>query len=423
MTEKEELISQSGIYIEEQLSPNISVTPEGYIICENVAIARTGILKYAPGEMPGTPSVDGYIHITRSEQEVFDTIAMQSFEGKPVTIDHPSDFVDSTNWKEYAVGVTHNIRRSDDLLMADLLITDADAIKRITEKGLREISCGYTSRMDTGNQTMIRGNHIALVNNGRAGPICSIRDSKTEKEEIMSQKTSFKDSLKQFLGMVDSEAVKLIATYDAAPEEKEAVEDEEPEVEAMDSAVEARFSKIEDILAQLLDAKCKDADPVAELEATDSEDEPDGDEVKDSDEEIIEDSEDEPEDVKNEDSAELNRLVAQAEILVPGIKLEVSTKDSSGKTVVDLQKCKLQVLTEFLEVRDGRSIIGVVSGHKDINTLSADAIDIVFDNAVRAKATMNNKAFTSVSVVDAAPTVVHKTVQQKIEEINNLHKK
>ena len=170
----------------EQLGPKRELTPEGFLCCYDVPIARTGTMLYAQGEVPVEAGADGIIRIHRDPEEVFAPIAMASFNGKPVTNDHPPQKVDPLSWKDYSVGVALNPHRGDgalldsDFLYADLLIQDADAIRDVRE-GKREVSAGYDAeytqiRPGEGRQHLIVGNHVALVDRGRCGPKCFIGD-------------------------------------------------------------------------------------------------------------------------------------------------------------------------------------------------------------------------------------------------------
>ena len=62
------------------------------------------------------------------------------------------------------------------------MIYDPMLIDEITSKET-EVSCGYDCFWELGNdntiiQKQIRGNHIAIVKNGRAGHRVAVRDSK-----------------------------------------------------------------------------------------------------------------------------------------------------------------------------------------------------------------------------------------------------
>lgn len=175
------------------LSPNIRETPEGYLVCEGVPIARTGVQEYLPEEVPVEPGPSGVILVVRAEEDVFSPETVASFEGKSVTLDHPDPApdpddpdVNPDNWRELTCGVAMNVRRGTgkeaDLLLADLLVTDAEAIAAVRDKSLRQVSCGYDAdyeevRPGVGRQVNIIGNHIALVAHGRAGGRVGIKDA------------------------------------------------------------------------------------------------------------------------------------------------------------------------------------------------------------------------------------------------------
>ena len=170
-------------YYGTRLSENISRRePEGYLLCLNVPVARTGTQDYLREEL-GLPSGSAVIPVLRPEAEVFSPETIASFEGMPVTNDHPPEGVDTGNIRALQKGHAHNVRRGSgenvDLLLADLIITDPGLIDLILD-GKREISCGYTYELCEENgqyiQRKIRGNHVAVVDAGRAGPRVSIKD-------------------------------------------------------------------------------------------------------------------------------------------------------------------------------------------------------------------------------------------------------
>lgn len=173
-------------YEKQQLGPHQSLTNDGFLICKDVAIARTGVQLYDVRELPEgfIGDKEGHVLVDRFEEDVFRPETIASFHGKPVTDGHPSNGVSPSNWKKLAIGVVLNPHRGTgdmrDLLLADLLITDSEMIKEVRD-GLREVSCGYdTDYLQTGpgkgRQTNIIGNHVALVESGRCGSRCAIRD-------------------------------------------------------------------------------------------------------------------------------------------------------------------------------------------------------------------------------------------------------
>lgn len=186
-------------YTTEQLGPRRELTPEGFLICFDVPVARIGEMVYGPGETPIKTGGDGRVKISRDAKEVFAPKSMASLQGKPVTDDHPPVDVEPGNWKFYTRGAVMNPRRGEgetkDFLVADLIIYDQDTIKDINSDK-REVSCGYNPdyvELLDGNGDAIPGegeqaniiyNHLALVDRGRCGPRCSIGDRRTVDSEI-----------------------------------------------------------------------------------------------------------------------------------------------------------------------------------------------------------------------------------------------
>lgn len=219
------------MYFGSQLSDNISVRePEGYLICLNVPIARTGQQEYLNEEL-GFEGVD-IVKVNRPEEEVFSDATIASFEGMPVTNDHPTsdEGVDKDNIAFMQKGHAQNIRRGtgdeSDLLLADLIITDPLTIEAV-QKGKREISCGYNYELvedEDGNftQRQIRGNHIAIVDKGRAGHRVCIKDSAVNEERREPQMDEKSKKRKAWARMLFSR-VKDSATPEEIEEAVDAV--------------------------------------------------------------------------------------------------------------------------------------------------------------------------------------------------------
>ncbi len=215
-------------YYGTRLSENISRRePEGYLLCLNVPVARTGSQDYLPEEL-GMPPGSSFIPVYRPEAEVFSPETVASFEGMPVTNDHPPDGVTVDNIRSLQKGHAHNVRRGSgeesDLLLADLIITDPALIEAILQ-GKREISCGYTYELHEEDgqyiQRKIRGNHVAVVDAGRAGHRVSIRDREPDgfrsyvthqpERRTPNMKKSLIKKLTQMARDGDPEAVEALA--------------------------------------------------------------------------------------------------------------------------------------------------------------------------------------------------------------------
>lgn len=205
------------------ISPNQIETGEGFLICRNVPIARTGSMDYMESELNPAGSSSKRVKVLRSPEEVFSPAALSSFEGKPVTNEHPPELLTPETYSLYAKGHAQNVRKGEGPweghMVADLHVQDETLIREVQE-GKREISCGYEcSYSDNGDGTYsqhdIRGNHVAVVTRGRAGKNVAILDSK---KNIEATRPERKGNMKK-----NSLFFKLFAkaAKDASPEELE----------------------------------------------------------------------------------------------------------------------------------------------------------------------------------------------------------
>lgn len=175
------------ILVSEKLSEHKYKTPEGYLICTDAILARTGKQTYTKDEVFGDGD-NTEIDIDRPYDQVMNEKTIASFENKPVTFDHPEEDVNVGNYKSYAVGYVRDVHQGKvdgkDVILGNLVITDQDAINAIENGEHTDLSCGYDCDIkDDGNggyaQNNIRGNHVALCKEGRAG-MARIVDSKVE---------------------------------------------------------------------------------------------------------------------------------------------------------------------------------------------------------------------------------------------------
>lgn len=154
-------------------------TEEGYLRGRSI-ITNVGVFPYR--------MADGSIfHELRPPEEVFDTASIESFKMIPVTNEHPSEKVTQENIKEYQVGFTgDNVYRDEYHISSPITITDQETITDIQTGAKRALSCGYTCDVEEtegvwmgvhydGIQRNIRGNHLAVVNQGRAGDAAIIK--------------------------------------------------------------------------------------------------------------------------------------------------------------------------------------------------------------------------------------------------------
>mgnify|MGYP002638319091 FL=1 len=268
-----------------KISGHMIRTPEGYLVCKEVPIARIGTQEYRGMEFGGENPEKIYV-VKRPEEEVFSKAALASFEGKPVVDEHPDENVTPDNIGRYIKGTCRDVRRGEgalsDCVVADLIIYDKDLIKKI-ESGKRDISCGYDCLWDpkdddTYVQLEIRGNHVAVVEEGRAGHKVSIRDSR-KGGKTMSEKSKnsiWGRMLSAFAHDSDTTPEDLEAAAKMKPASDEddpaktvpVVEKKEEPKSTIDAELDARLKKIEDAIAAL--SEKPDKKPEEESDALDA---------------------------------------------------------------------------------------------------------------------------------------------------------
>jgi len=381
----------------EKLGPKQSMTPEGFLLCEAVPIARVGVQMYSTEEIPLEGDSDGLIKIDRTQDEVFKDETLASFEGKPVTIDHPDTFVNPENWKELAKGVTQNVRRGvgieDDLLLADLLITDQEAIEAVRKDGLREVSCGYEADYEQtgpgkGRQLNIIGNHVALVERGRAGPRCSIKDKDLDmKTKLKDKKLGFIDKLRRFLDSeAEAEQGEEMKDEDLDPNQQQQPPEDQTDDE---NGIEARLARIEEVLAKLIPAEEEEHGENFDAEGEETTPPDEEDDVQTGDDVLeAEKAETNGEAVGKVLSGDtLKAVIARAEILAPGV--QVPTGDAA-KTAGAIASLKRKALTTAYATADGKKAIDVFLAGRSIKLLTGDALNSVFAGAAELMRTTNN---------------------------------
>lgn len=268
------------LYYGSKISENIRRRePEGYLICVNVPIARSGTQKYLPEELD--QEREGMITVYRPEEEVFSQATMASFEGMPVTNDHPEsdEGVTKDNAQWLIKGHAQNVRRGtgseSNMLLADLLITDGATIEAVLN-GKREISCGYNYELceEDGRfvQRQIRGNHIAIVDKGRAGHRVCIKDSAPNNERRHNNMSKKKNGIwaKMLTSFAkDADAEELAEAVEAMDE----LINPEEEPKATDADVSEKLDTITDLLQNNLAPKTEEDEE--EKEEVQTDDEPD----------------------------------------------------------------------------------------------------------------------------------------------------
>lgn len=169
------------------LLDDVVTLSDGYKVVRS-KIARTGVQAYRGGEMGDEASLHGFgdldvVRVYRSPEEVFSDGALNGWAAVPVTVNHPSELVDSSNVEKYQVGNVRDKAHVDlesGWLGLEYVVMSDRAIAGLLDGSLPEVSGGYLADIDwtpgvtpdgrrfDAQQRNIRPNHLALVPRGRA---------------------------------------------------------------------------------------------------------------------------------------------------------------------------------------------------------------------------------------------------------------
>lgn len=260
------------------------LTKDGYLVAE-ANVARTGIQLYSADELGMTDRSGEVIRVYRPPEEVFAADAMASYAHRPVTVDHPHQLVDASNWKDHAKGQTGDeVLRDGEFVRVPLMLMDEQAIDD-WRAGKRELSMGYTMDLDITDgetedgqhydaiQRNLRMNHLALVSRARGGSKLRLGDNTPEDSRMSDTKltTVMVDGLSVETTDAGAQAISKLtkeladahkAAEDAGTAHTEALAAKDKELAQKDAEIDALKGKI--LSDEDLDKRVKDrADLIA----------------------------------------------------------------------------------------------------------------------------------------------------------------
>ena len=406
-------------YAPEQIGRTQAFTPEGYLLCSDVRLARTGAMLYRPDEVPEVrPAPNGQmVVITRDADVLFAPETLASFSGKPVTNDHPPALLTESDTRKYQIGVVLNPRRGEgvdaEYLVGDLLITDSATIALIVAKKKREVSPGYDAELEEvkpglGRQTRILGNHLAIVDRGRGGPTCAIQDKETDmaKRRTMSLmdrlRAAFRDNDETAFESALADAPEGLGEEPDGDEGGVHVHIHNAPTEPAPAAVttadtdenpyEARFKALEDAIAGMTarfdEMAAAKPDPEPVVAVTDEEAE-----------------EDEP-----ADSSEVMDAAAKAEIIFPGYKTGTMDGQPKRRAITDMRR---DVLTRALADSARKAPVEAILAGVDLAASKPAQVRVLFDAA--AAVAKSHNARPRINAIPQGPMTAAK-LQEKINE-------
>ncbi len=228
----------------------------GWMTIEGNPISKVGVFPYL-GSQIGAPNPAQIYMVYRPESELNNPETIESFKLTPFINEHPTallgnvDGLVETDNKRVEGVFGEKVYFEYPYLKANLRVYSAQALDSI-EFGKEELSAGYNCRWSPESGTFdgqdyqyvqrtIRGNHGALVEEGRSGPDVSVMDSMTFKldskekqmdlQELVKSVAALTSQMSTFQGAMDS----MKAAIDESEKDKDEDEGKEKDKDkAMD---------------------------------------------------------------------------------------------------------------------------------------------------------------------------------------------
>lgn len=241
------------------------ICTDGCLVAE-VRAARIGIQQYSGREVDPDGSLGlrdkAVVNVYRPETEVFSRDSLASFAAAPVTIDHPAQAVDASNWRKLGVGeINGDVIRDGEFVRVPIIVRDAAAVAKVNTTH-KQLSMGYTCTLDAtpgtapdgtaydAVQRNIRINHIAAVPAARGGPELKISDERKPLHSEKPMKKIVLDGLQVDLSDADAVAAAFTKLQDQAKDIQSRLDDANKTISTLNGEKAALEKKVSDAEAK-----------------------------------------------------------------------------------------------------------------------------------------------------------------------------
>lgn len=185
---------------------------------------------------------------TISENALFDNV--ESWEGLPLTLNHPKDLLNPGTVQKHQVGSVVKAWRKDNQLWARFKVTAKTALDAVRQ-GMRGLSAGYNAFVDESDiQQGRENNHLAIVGIGRS-PSSGIRaDARRDSFDINHGETNM-----PVIKFPDGKEIRL----DCSDAEQQLVQSQVDALSARADSAETSTSTLSKFLAKHFDMSEEDA--------------------------------------------------------------------------------------------------------------------------------------------------------------------
>lgn len=185
-------------------------------------ISREGVFPYSGGQI-GAPDRGKIYQVYRPAEELSAPETLASFRLLPLINDHTMLGAGAAPAEDVGVDgvIGEQVKFADGVLSSNLKIF-SNSLAQDIKDGKTELSCGYRCVYDftpgvwngqayDAVQRQIRGNHLALVDEGRMGPQVAILDQMTFTVDAKEHMTAMDEELKAMLAAIVARLDKLEA--------------------------------------------------------------------------------------------------------------------------------------------------------------------------------------------------------------------
>jgi hypothetical protein len=339
----------------------------GFIEVKGNPISKVGVFPYSGGQIDESLDAEQIYQIYRPEEELSDIDAIESFKLLPFTVEHAmlgaeDEGMTAPENKGVHGVIGEDVFFEDGYLKGNIKIF-SEEVKKLLANGKRELSIGYRCLYDMvsgiyngqkydGIQRKIRGNHLALVDEGRSGHDVAVLDSfkftiDSRELNMADQDVEKKEEKAQDEGMMSLEECvsairqmqEMLGKMSPAKIEDEAGSGETSEVAAKEG-----------------DAKDAEGEYNKFVNKAEVEDEDDLEKEKESQDEDEEKKEDEPKaaDKKGMDAKQFFVELSKRDSLAKKLSSHIGTFDHSLKTTQEVAQYGIKKLG--LKCKSGHEI-------------------------------------------------------------------
>ena len=222
----------------------------GYMHVAVSNLTKEQVVPYMGDSIPGYKELglepDKVYQFYRPADEI--EKAVETFNGLPLMLDHWDMDADNIPKDKVVGSLGTDAKWEAPYLTNSLIVTDANAIKAIEDGSYSELSASYACDIDMsggifegksydGVMRNIKGNHVALVHEGRAGHDVKVADSAMEGgEKVMGWQEKLKELL--FDIITNKEAMKDIMNENEKIETPQEVPAQASDVEPVDEVAD-----------------------------------------------------------------------------------------------------------------------------------------------------------------------------------------